>query len=122
MPEFLEQVLRLIVPRAFLGLKVRLFTLLVLGLAVDVGLRLRIEFRPTSGLPSVDLQFDASDAVIVASCAVTVVFLVTVDWILYLRRQRLHRDLLALVKDSAVPDPQKAKIIDFIIEQNRQAY
>jgi hypothetical protein len=116
--EVLETLRRAAVPRSFLALKFRLFVLLAMGLAADVSIRLHIDNSESGWWPRVKFELPGAELAIVISCAITVMFLVMCNVVLYLRQQRLSRELLALVKEPGIPDDVKPSIVRALLERH----
>jgi hypothetical protein len=116
MAEVLEALKRVAVPRTFLALKFRLFILLALGLAADVSIRLRIESSESGWWPRVKFELPGAELAVVISCAATIIFLVACNFVLYLRQQRLSRELLALAREPGIPDDVKRHIVQELLK------
>ena len=122
MTELLEIILRLLVPRSFIGLKIRLFSLLIVGVIADLGLKISISTSKASSIPIFGFEIPGSSLATVIICSILVVFLVLVDMIIIQRKQRFRERMFTLLTDPNVDESTKAFLIDSLGWENRERF
>ena len=112
----------LFVPKTFGALKVRLLTLVVLGLALDVGIKLQLSAGRLPEWPRFTFEIAGPDTAVVIAALVAVSFCVAADLALHLRRLALDRDLVGLAKDPQLDPRLRQAIINAVLipEHKRQ--
>lgn len=122
MTDLLLQFVRILFPRSFIAFKVRLYSLLLLGLVVDFGLRLRLRPLSNNAEPGLSLELSGPDLAVIIVCAITLIFLVLVNWILRIRHQQLRMESIELAKQPGIPNGLKRDVIREVLRESQRIF
>jgi hypothetical protein len=105
-----------------MGLKVRLFALLTIGLVAKsaLGFDFRLVRGPRSS--SIDLKVTGADLLSVLVTAVTLAFLVLANVVVLIRRRSFDRELLDFARDPNVPDTLKRDVIFALLDERNRRF
>jgi hypothetical protein len=112
----------LFVPRTFGALKVRLLSLVILGLVLDIGIKFQLAAGALRQWPQFSFELAGPDTTVIVAALVTAVFFVAADLVLHLRRITVDHDLMKLATDPQT-DPELRKAIIKAVtlrEENRE--
>jgi hypothetical protein len=118
MANIIDRIINVIIPHSFTAFKVRLLFFLGLGLIVDFGIKMRMR----APKPGTEAIFSAPDLAITLVCVITILFLIVVNWILYLRHQQLSHDVLEFAREQGIPDSMKDDVIRTILRESRRFF
>ena len=122
LPEVLALVGRILWPQNFMAVKVRLFSLLTIGLIVKSAVGIDLSLLRRGGVSSVDLKVAGADLVSVLVVAVTLAFLVMADIVIFIRRRAFDRELLEFAKDPSVSEPLKRDVIHALLDERNRRF
>jgi hypothetical protein len=118
-----EWVGRFLVPRSYLALKSRLFTVLCLSIALQLGFQAElIPNSATPGWPSFKVETSEENVGTVLVCALAMCFLLSTDLVLAWQRKRMALALMNMLKDPGLSDDQKRRLMDEIIRLNQTLF
>lgn len=104
MPPLAGFLFKLLPCRSLRSFKLRCFTLLVMGLATDIGIKVAVNW------PELNVEISDPEITIVIVVSVAMIFLVIVDAILEDRRRKFALQLQNLLSNPEVPDNVKEDI------------
>ena len=115
-----ELIVRILVPRSFVGLKVRLTGLLSGVLIAEIGIRIEAQYQGIEETARLLFELSGPDLGMFIAFATAVLFLVTQDWILYWRKQNNFKELMDLVRDPNLTAREKELLLDLLSEMSRE--
>ncbi len=109
-------IISLFYPRTLIGLKVRLFSSVIAALVFDIGFQFIFNYN------GIFVKVDGPNPLSIISCLLTLIILVIIDWILYIRQQNMVFRLMQIIMFIDIPSNFRTRIINAIFEEIHRRY